>query len=223
MLLPLAGCASTANTRPNLLSTGKPVTADRQPPSELPPRQAAAACLATAEELAQAGYEREAIVQYEKARVHDPKLDSSHKLAVFYDRQGDDSLAFARYQQAIKASPKDAGLLNDFGYFHYTRGNWPDAEKLLRQATELNPQHARAWTNLGMTLGQQGRFDDSFAAFAKVVSQAEARTNVALFQARYGQTEEARQSLQLALEADPQLSHARSLLAAMDVGETVQR
>lgn len=212
---PLAGCATSSGTRPNLLATGAISQGPSQPASELPRKQAAAACLATADDLAQAGHEREAIIQYEKARAHDPKLDLSHKLAVLYDRQGEDARALAEYRRALEKSPQNTDLLNDFGYFHYTRGNCSEAEKLLRQATQHEPCHPRAWINLGMALGTQGQFDASFAAFAKVVTPAEARANVAVLQARYGRADEARQSLMLALDENPQLPHARSLLTAL--------
>jgi Tfp pilus assembly protein PilF len=219
LMLLVAGCASNPK-RPALASlagkSGKNSTSSRAAPAELPPKLAAEICLATAQALEENGYEMEAILQYEKARQRNPRITGvSRRLAVLYDRQNDFPHAVTEYQAAIKANPKDADLLNDFGYFQYERGNLTDSEQWLRRAIATNPKHERAWGNLAMNLGEQGRFDESYDAFTKVVGPAEARSNVAVLMARQGQSDQAKESLRLALATDADLKPAKVLQARL--------
>lgn len=184
---------------------------------ELPPEQAAEACLATAQALEKNGHIGDAIFEYGRARSYNPKLTYiAHRLAVLYQRQGNQEQALAEYRLALQATPKNVDLLNDLGYFHYERGDWAEAEKYLRRALTLDPKHNRAWGNLGMTLGQQGRVAESYDAFAKVVSSAQAHSNVGVLLAQQGKIEEARTELQKAIELDPALKQARLVLDRLD-------
>ena len=72
-------------------------------------------------------------------------MQTSRRLAVLYDRQGNGERALAEYQLALQSGPVDAALLNDFGYFCYERGQLAEAEKYLRQAVQKNPAYRRAW------------------------------------------------------------------------------
>lgn len=206
--------------------TAHPADSEKPTPValELPPQKAAEVCLATARELEKVGSEAEAILQYEKARQQDPKLTQvSRRLAVLYDRQCDYTHALAEYEQALKQTPKDADLLNDLGYCHYERGDWAEAEKYLRQAVALKPDHKRAWVNLGLALGSQERYPESYEAFAKAVTPAEAHANVGVIQAQQGKTAEARASLQQALTLTPELKSARAVLARVENSRPMER
>ena len=77
-------------------------------PGELPPKEAARACLVAAEELQNNGHTQQAILLYEKARNYDPSLKSvSHHLAVLYDAQGDSARSLAEYNKALESDPKN--------------------------------------------------------------------------------------------------------------------
>ena len=57
---------------------------------ELPPKEAAKACMAAGEELEKGGHAEQAVFEYEKAQSHDPELKTvAHRLAAIYDAQGD--------------------------------------------------------------------------------------------------------------------------------------
>ncbi|MCS6853091.1 MAG: tetratricopeptide repeat protein, partial [Gemmataceae bacterium] len=187
------GCLSPA--RPGLSELVTPIKTGPSPEgrqAELPPHKAAEACLVTAQMLEKHGHEVEAIAEYELARSYNPKLQVSRRLAVLYDRQCDYARAMHEYRQALKQSPKDVELLNDVGYCCYERGDWAEAEKYLRQAVQLNPSYKRAWVNLGLVLGQQERYDESYQAFAQVLTPAEARSNVGVILMQHGKFEEAK-------------------------------
>jgi len=45
----------------------------------------------------------------------------------------------------------------------------PESEKLLRRAVQIDPGSAVAWSELGVTLRQEGRFVDARAAYEKAL------------------------------------------------------
>jgi tetratricopeptide (TPR) repeat protein len=184
---------------------------------ELPPDKTAQVCRATAERLEKAGKDAEAIILYEKARKADPRMKNIYRrLAVLYDRQGDFSKALHEYEEALKLTPHDPDLHNDVGYAYYCRGRWQEAESHLRQAVAVDPQHARAWINLGMTLGQEERYGESLEAFTKAVSPAQAKCNLAFTYTTQGKREEAKEAYRKALQLEPSLAIARAALAKLE-------
>jgi Tfp pilus assembly protein PilF len=218
-LLPGLGCATgsgTAPPRPPGPVTAQLSTSARPPSPNLSPAAAADLCVTLGSKLESEGRDAEAIKQYELARHYRPKTDVAHRLAVLYDRVGDASAAMPEYARALKEYPQDADLLNDLGYHHYNLGRWDEAEKCLRQAVTLNPKLSCAWTNLGMTLVQEGRTKESLEAFRHCVSPAEAQCNLAFLLTTQGKKEEARAAYQEALRLQPGLQSARAALAKLE-------
>jgi Tfp pilus assembly protein PilF len=213
--LPGAGCLNPG-TVPDLPATAPTPAAATSAKAELPSKDGAKVCLALAEDFEKTGHDADAIVQYERARGYDPSLKQvSRRLAILYDRLGETKKAQEEFQAALKLHPKDADLQNDFGYSCYSHGKFDEAEKHLRQALALNPKHARAWMNLGLTLGQQGRYKDSLEAFLHVASPAEAHSNLAFVLTTQGKREEAKQEYREALALDPELKIAQGALAKL--------
>lgn len=200
---------------------------------ELPSKDAARACLATAQlldrqgkcaeagKLSDADYRRaqEAIAfEYEKAIVNDPSLTKTvcRRLAVIYDYLGDFAKADREYDKALALHPKDAALLNDVGYSHYLRGEWTVAEDYLSQAVKSNPDQQTAWINLGMTLVQRNQLDRAFDAFNHAVPEPEAHCNMAFAFSLQGKHREAIQEYRRALELAPNLDKARAAMAKLE-------
>ncbi|HWE02684.1 MAG TPA: tetratricopeptide repeat protein [Tepidisphaeraceae bacterium] len=193
-----------------------PAVSDR--PSEravhdLQPADSATVCLSTARRLEQSGYPKEAIAQYERARQFNQALPLiSRRLAVLYDREGDDARAAAEYGKALDEQPGDPDILNDEGYFYASRADWVMAEKYLRAAIAVNPRLTRAWINLGIALAGQRRYADSLVAFSTVVTAAAARSNVGLLMAQQGDDVQAEDMLLQAISLDPTLVPPRMAL-----------
>ncbi len=223
LLFGLLGLSAGCNLGPPLAgpqARGPDLEAETPPAPELPPSQAAQACLTTAKALAGKGYIGEAIQEYKMARAINPHLPGlAWQLAVLYDKLGDFDRAEIEYQSALEAQPHNAELLNDVGYYHYRRGQPSEAEKYLRQALEQSPGQKNAWGNLGMVLGTQGRAKESYEAFVHVVRPAQAHANVGILLARAGQQSAGRQELQQALALEPNLPQARAVLARLDKGQ----
>lgn len=185
--------------------------------SELPPSENARVCLVTADALARAGKDAEAILLYEKARTQDPRnRDVSRRLAILYDRQGLHQKARDEYTQALQASPKDADLLNDLGYSCFARGLLDEAELHLSEAVAANPKHKRAWINLALVLGQKQRYAESLEAFTHGVSRAQAYSNLAFVYSTHGKIAEAKHAYGQALQLEPDLPLAREALSRLE-------
>jgi tetratricopeptide (TPR) repeat protein len=223
-LAPHCGCQSIA-ARGAVAGSGTVQTADTPKAdankAQLPREQAALLCIATAESLEKDHHEAEAIAQYEKARQFNPRLinQTARRLAVLYDRQGEFSKAVAEYQRALQASPKDTNLLNDIGYCYYEQSNWPEAEKWLRAAVRVDPNNQRAWTNLGLTYGQEKRYQEGLDAFTHVVSPAEAQCNLAFIYSTQGKHDEARRAYMAASRMQPDLALAQAALGKLSTSK----
>ena len=142
-------------------SSDTEATASVPPQGELPPKEAARACMVTAEELQKSGHLEQAISLYEKARQRRSQREIiAHRLAVLYDAQGDSTRSLAEYNKALESDPKNPSLLSDFGYYYYERGNQAEAERLLRRpwrSTRIIPRRSAI---LGMVLAAEGRPDE---------------------------------------------------------------
>ena len=218
LLLPAVGCLQlpTSMQIVNKDSFFPPANQSQAP--ELPAKDSARVCLATAESLDRKGKHAEAIPLYEKARNQDPRnaTQVTKRLAVLYDTVGEFEQARKEYERALKQSPSDADVLTDLGYSCYCRGLWPEAEKHLRQALVANPRHPRAAVNLGLTLAQQERYAESVEMFKKAVSPAQANCNLGFILLAQQKPAEARKAYQDALALDPSLQIARIALTKMD-------
>lgn len=217
---PPAPTTATGGTPTGLLIG--PEHAAKAPATELPPKEAAVACLAAADEVAQKGKGPDAVKQaislYEKARSLDPAASAGvgRRLAVLYDMVGDFSKAQAEYDPLLKATPNDPKLLNDIGYSYYCRGDLLTAEQFLRKAVQLDAALKPAWLNLGLVVGAAGRADEAFAAFQKGGTAGEAHANMGFVLAASGKTAEAKAEYRKALAVEPGLSTARTALERLE-------
>jgi Tfp pilus assembly protein PilF len=192
-------------------------TVSKRSEEELPPNEAAHACMVTAESLQDSGHVEQAIFLFEKARRNDPNLKTvAHHLAVLYDIQGDSTKSLAEYKKAVEAEPKNPDVFSDLGYYYFNRGNFSDAEHQLRKAIELDSKHLKALTNLGMVLASEKRFDESFAMFSRASGPAAAHSNVGVFMAKQGLNDEARKQFHEALALDSSLKQPRAFLEYLD-------
>jgi Tfp pilus assembly protein PilF len=188
---------------------------------DLPPSEAAKVCMRTAQDLEKAGALGQAVFLYEKARADNPRMrEATWRLAVLYDRLGETARAQAEFQKLLASNPRDAEVLNDLGYSCYNHGQFDHAETYLRQAVAVDAHHARAWINLGMVLGAQGRYPESLEAFSHAVPPAQAQCNLAFLLTAKGKREEAKEAYRRALSMDPNLVVARGALEKLEHAKT---
>ncbi len=88
----------------------------------------------------------------------------------------------------------------------------PAAEAAYRNATQVDPRFAPAWSNLGVVLGQQGRAGEAITALQEAVrldpSNGGTKVNLAIQLHATGMLANARTMLQDAIALDPGLAEA---------------
>ena len=187
---------------------------------EIPNKDAAKLQFTVANEQLRHGFDADALSRYEKARQLDPNLKGvAHPVAVIHDTRGDHSQAIAEYRKAIQENPRDPNVLNDMGYSYYLKGDWARAEETFRASIKIK-DNTRAWNNLGLALGQQGKYREAFASFQKATDPAHAYGNLGFIFLTQGKTEDARRAYQKALERDPSFDLARQVLAQIESTDT---
>ena len=134
------------------------------------------------------------------------RFEPYHRLALLFEKAGDDEAAIALYEEAMRKNPTDAAFFNDFGWYSYTQNELMNAEVLLRKANLLAPNTPKYMVNLAVVVAEQGRWDDAFALFMKVpdYNAAKSYLSIAGIQSRQAAAakspEEAEKKFQLAEE-----------------------
>jgi Flp pilus assembly protein TadD len=213
----LTGCLGSSTA----VSTGvvSPLPGGTSKLDELGQDKALQASLIYARSLDKAGNVDGAIEQYEKVvRLNPNNLEASRRLAVLYDDRNDFSKAEAQYRKVAQARPRDADLFSDWGYSYYLRNNWKEAESKFRAALKLDNHNARARCNLGLALGQQGRYAEAFQAFREAgLEEADAHCDLAfVYWTQKGKLDDARRECLTARQLDPNCTRAKEMLAQLD-------
>jgi Flp pilus assembly protein TadD len=240
-LLPSALCLTAAGCTTSIESlTGGFITSGTPAPKgggevaplrnsdDLPANDQLRLHLDTAKQLDTGGNDQGALEEYERVLQLDrTNYTAMRRLCVLYDRRGsrdDFKKAEEVYRKVADLRPKDADVWSDWGYSLFLRTdkenckeNWAEAEKKLRQALKLDPQHARAHTNLGLVLGQMERYDEAYREFrAAQLSESEAHCDMAFVYWQKGKLEDAKQECRIARDKDPALAKASEMLTVLE-------
>jgi len=106
--------------------------------------------------------------------------------------------------EAARLAPGHPDVLYVQGVLYLKQRNWVEAQTVLEKATQVDPNHARAYAALGMALSDQGKYDAAIAPLEKALQLdvvAGFETHWALAKAYYqsGRYEEALTNSQTAL------------------------
>jgi tetratricopeptide (TPR) repeat protein len=141
--------------------------------------------VAVALELLRAGdfdAARFAIQQAAKRDLKDPHVYLARAEMAF--RQRDAEQANSAMQRAYEINPKLAATNEWLGRFHQSRGDWKNAERFFRNATEHEPQRINGWLLLA---GQQFKRDNISAALESFQRAEEIDRDHRLAEARLGE------------------------------------
>ena len=186
--------------------------------------QRANACLLVARQLSKNGDSKAALKQFQRALKFKPSLKIAHELALEYASSDLRSKAEQSFQQALQQKPKDPELLNDYAYFLSLDKDWKKAETLYREAIKQNPNYDKAYINLGLLLGQQGRFAESEKLFAKVLDEASVKHNMGVLLAQHGKRDEATIAWRKASMLNPDLTQPQQMLELLETnGSNIQQ
>jgi tetratricopeptide (TPR) repeat protein len=154
---------------------------------------------------------------YQQAiRIDANYLPAHRSLAHLYETTGNHERAVATFENVLKDHSNDASLWFDLGMLHSRHQAWDPAVEALGHAADADRENRLYAKTLGFCLARAGRIDESFACFEKSVGPAKAHYNVAEMLHHLQQDDQAKLHLQMALEADPQLTVAADLLATIE-------
>jgi len=88
----------------------------------------------------------------------------------------------------------------------------PEAEATFRRALEIDPKNQSARNNLGLVLGETGRYEESLAEFRQAGGEAEAQSNLAYCKTRAGDLQGAKSAYHRALSLNQELKPAAEAL-----------
>lgn len=123
---------------------------------------------------------------------------------------------FALYQRALQTNPNSWFSLNNLAFHHMQAGDYPTAATLAQKAVTLRPDYGDANLTLGATYEYMGAPAQAVGPLERGVKiipkQALGRSVLGRVYAQLGRLEEAERELRIALQLDPSLSGARSML-----------
>jgi predicted Zn-dependent protease len=142
--------------------------------------------------------------RYQRALKQQPKnKDALLGMARMYAKLGDKDRAAESYDKYLKIYPKDAEVLHELGMRRAQWKDWPGAMACCEAALKFDPDNRTYRKALGMMQARAGKWDEALASLCKVMPEAQARHNLAGMLDHLGESEAARQQLQLAIKADP--------------------
>jgi len=123
--------------------------------------------IALAGALSKACRPEEAIAKLGPPPAEDPTITLQYQatLAALQEADGDTVAAAATYAELVQAYPDLAPAHYLLAWFDYREGRLKEAEASMRQATELAPAWAFAWSGLGQILDVQGQLDEAEEAY----------------------------------------------------------
>lgn len=174
--------------------------------------------------LEQSGEYDKARKLYESLRQQHPdNLEVVHRLGVVADAQRRHGEAEGYFLYVLQREPKNAAALADLGYCYYLQGQLTKAESALSKAVKLEPSNPRFRNNLGLVVGNQGRFDEALAHFQAGGTEADAYYNLAFLYASRDQAEKAKECFLAALNEDPTHGKSREALRSFEEFERLPK
>jgi len=135
-----------------------------------------------------------------------------HRLGVLAAKRGQLDQAAGYLDAAAQLGSPSGALLNDIGFNLLMMDRLPEAEATFRRALEIDPQNRSAHNNLGLVLGQTGRYEESLAQFRQAGDEAEAQANLAYCKTRAGDLQGAKSAYHRALSLNQELKPAAEAL-----------
>jgi tetratricopeptide (TPR) repeat protein len=120
---------------------------------------------------AQAGYNKEAIDDYNQAIQKNPADVAAYtNRGISYHQLGDTGAAIRDYEQALKLDPKSAVLHSNLSYAYYDRKNYDKALEAGNQAVALNGSLAQAHINLANARSKKGDYTGALQDYGQAIA-----------------------------------------------------
>ena len=133
-------------------------------------------------------------------------------LARMYAKGGDKARAADTLQTAIRHHPEEHTLPHKLAATYIQFADWPAALVACDQALAIDPENRTYLKTLGYCQAVTGQWENSFGTMLRVMPEAEARYFLGRVLSDMERYDEARQQMELAIQADPQYTLARTHL-----------
>jgi tetratricopeptide (TPR) repeat protein len=147
------------------------------------------------------------------------RADALHLLGLMAHGSRNHQTAIDYLTEACKAPRAPALYFSNLAEMHRARGNLAAAEEAGRRAVERDANLAQAWNNLGITLQEAGKFEESLVCLERAAAlapgNAEILNNLGNTHARLGQLDQAWGHYMQALDLNPAYAEAHSNLASV--------
>lgn len=150
--------------------------------------------------------------------------------AVFYQKNGESSIAIQEYESILEKDPLNAEVHNNMGLLYQQKGEYNTALLAYRKAVSLKPDYNKARSNIGTVLYRQGRLEAAGLEFELVLEKepenVHALTNLAIIYKEKGELKKARDLLLKALDFNDESHEAHYNLALVleelgSIGEAI--
>ena|ERR1700722_73437 len=157
-----------------------------------------------------------AVIQYQAALKLDPNNQGSLlRLGMLYTAQQQYPEAIETFQRFVKATNESASAYADLGFCLELAGKTDEAESAYKSGIAKDPKNQPCRVNYGLLLARAGKIAEATAQLQAVLTPAQVHYNIASVFEGQGRTEQAKAEYTAALQLDPNLTDARSRLAAM--------
>ena len=231
----LAGCSSRQNTVSAPTQSAEPPRATARKEKDEPKQDLqAATCVALGSTSAssaelpgrspndQQHLREQARRAYSQALKKDPKnVEALSGLGNLYVAMNDYNKALESFHKATEIDPKKARGWYELGMCQSRVKDWSPALASLQKAVDLDPENRQVVHAYGYCLARAGKYDASYAVFARVDGEAMAHYNLGRMLLHNKEENLARQHLQQAAELDKNMTGATNLLSQMSKAEGV--
>ncbi len=125
------------------------------------------------------------------------------ELAIIYDLMGKEALSGPIYKEILDRTPDQAGSNNNLGLNFLTQGKYEQAIIAFERAIAIDSNDDRIKNNMGTAFALYGNEQMALNIFKDTVGEAGAYNNLGYLYMNQGQLEEAKRSLEKALELSP--------------------
>ena len=168
-------------------------------------------------ELSEQGFDRAALVVFERVARTDPTAIAFYNLGTLYMKLGQPAAARTALERALALTPDYPEASNTLGALIAQSGDIDGAVAQFRKALDSKPDYADALNNLGYALFQSGRPQEAYQLYQRALQLQpdfpEALNNVGIFFGQQRDFEHAEQYFRKAVEQRPSYGEAANNLA----------
>jgi tetratricopeptide (TPR) repeat protein len=154
---------------------------------------------------------------YQKALQQEPKSkDAIRGMARFYARVNEREKAVEMYKKYLTLYPKEAEVAHEVAMAHARWRDWAGAVAWCDYTLKIDPENRSVKKTMGFCQAMAGQWEAGFATLCQIMSEAQARHNIAGLLDQMGHADACKAQLQLAVAADPNFAPAREFLAELE-------